>query len=101
MYVGGSCWKLRASSIQDVIFKTPPWKAPQELLRAAKDLIFKCLLTQVAAVKIQNQGTATVHINELLEQKGFSSPPSIIYQMLYGNYENATVVRSDLLKSLC
>lgn len=26
MYVGGSCWKLRASSIQDVIFKRLPEK---------------------------------------------------------------------------
>lgn len=54
-------------------FQTPPWKAPQELLYAAKDLIFKCLLTQVAAVKIQNWSTATAHMNELLEHKGFSS----------------------------
>lgn len=49
--------------------KRLPEKAPRELLHAAEDLIFKCLLTQVAAVKIQNQGTATVHMNELSEHK--------------------------------
>lgn len=54
-------------------FQMPPWKAPQELLHAAKDLIFKCLLTEVAAVKIQNWSTATVHMNELLQHKGLSS----------------------------
>lgn len=54
-------------------FQTPPWKLHKNYSTQLRIWIFKCLLTQVAAVKTQNQSTATIHMNELLEHKGFSS----------------------------